>query len=79
MDLKFWPKGTFWGLKYAGIFWGHEKHTGIFFGYCIFHQLKSVDKFCSWDFFGYKMNLCRPPPSPSPVIVVSEWVPGVLA
>ena len=32
LGLTFWPKG---------IFLGRENNTGIFLGYCIFHQLKS--------------------------------------
>ena len=33
----------FGSMKDAGIFWGRENNTGFFFfGYCIFHQLKST-------------------------------------
>ena len=32
----------FVSMKDARIFLGRENNTGIFFGYCIFHQLKST-------------------------------------
>ena len=36
-------KRDFFGsMKDAGIFLDRENNTGIFFGYCIFHQLKST-------------------------------------
>ena len=36
-------KRDFFGsMKDAGICLGRENNTGIFFGYCIFHQLKST-------------------------------------
>ena len=34
--------GFFGSMKDEGIFWVVKKKTGIFFGYCTFHQLKST-------------------------------------
>ena len=74
-------------MKDAGIFVGHEK-TGIFFGYCIFHQLKltMIQAQCTtcvgffWvckknrDFFWVEPR-SDPSLPPLPVFKVSEWGP----
>ena len=53
----------FGSIKDMGIFMGLKKYTGIFGGYCIFHQLKSTiyntisTIYCWCGNFGYAKNV----------------------